>query len=110
MNSNNLDNIIKKRKTSNSSFYFKIAVIVFAMLAPFFIPFFIFNIINDNKYYEIKTNGEQYGKSNFFKYQGKVYVINLNDGMKEVKNIDIATFKAFKPEDYFTQIKFTSVL
>ena len=43
------------------------------------------------------------GKSNFFKYQGKVYVINLNDGMQEVKNADITTFKAFEPEDYFTQ-------
>ena len=45
MKSNNLDDIIKKRKTSNSSFYFKIAVIVFAMLAPFFIPFTISNMI-----------------------------------------------------------------
>ena len=67
MNSNNLDNIIKKRKTSNTSFYFKITIIVFAMFVLFFIPFFIFNMISsDNKYYEIKTNGEQYGKSNFF--------------------------------------------
>ena len=103
MKSSSLDDIIKKKKTSNASFYFRIAIIIFAMLILFLIPFFIFNIINDNKYYEIKTNGEQYGKSNFFKYQGKVYVINLNDGMQEVKNIDIATFKAFKPEDYFTQ-------
>ena len=104
MKSNNLDDIIKKRKTSNSSFYFKIAIIVFAMFVLFFISFFIFNMISsDNKYYEIKTNGEQYGKSNFFKYQGKVYVINLNDGMQEVKNADITTFKAFEPEDYFTQ-------
>ena len=103
MKSNNLDDIIKKKKTSNTSFYFKIAVIVFAMLAPFFIPFFIFNIINDNKYYEIKTNGEQYGKSNFFKYQGKIYAFTLNDGMKEIKNVDITTFKAFEPEDYFRQ-------
>ncbi|MHB9309413.1 DKNYY domain-containing protein, partial [Fusobacterium polymorphum] len=27
----------------------------------------------------------------------------LNDGMKEIKNVDITTFKAFEPEDYFTQ-------
>ena len=103
MKSNNLDDIIKKKKTSNTSFYLKITIIVFAMLVLFFIPFFIFNIINDNKYYEIKTNGEQYGKSNFFKYQGKIYVINLNDGMQEVKNADITTFRAFEPGDYFTQ-------
>ena len=100
MKSNNLDDIIKKKKTSNTSFYFKIAVIVFAMLAPVFIPYMIWS---DGKSYEIKTNGEQYGTSNFFKYQGKIYVFTLNDGMQELKNVDIATFKAFEPEDYFTQ-------
>ena len=100
MKSNNLDDIIKKKKTSNTSFYFKIAVIVFAMLAPVFVPYMIWS---DGKSYEIKTNGEQYGTSNFFKYQGKIYVFTLNDGMKEIKNVDITTFKAFEPGDYFTK-------
>ena len=104
MNSNNLDNIIKKRKTSNTSFYFKIAVIVFAMLALFFIPFTISNMIrSDNKSYEIKTNGEQYGTSNFFKYQGKVYVVSLNDGMQALENVDIETFKTLNSGDYYTK-------
>ena len=104
MKSNNLDDIIKKRKTSNTSFYFKIAVIVFAMLALFFIPFTISNMISsDSKSYEIKTNGEQYGTSNFFKYQGKIYVFTLNDGMQALENVDMETFKAFEPGDYFTQ-------
>ena len=104
MKSNNLDDIIKKRKTSNTSFYFKITVIVFAMLAPFFIPFTIFNMISsDGKSYEIKTNGEQYGTSNFFKYQGKIYVFTLNDGMQVLENVDMETFKAFEPGDYFTK-------
>ena len=104
MKSNNLDDIIKKRKTSNTSFYFKIAVIVFAMLALFFIPFTISNMISsDSKSYEIKTNGEQYGTSNFFKYQGKIYVFTLNDGMQVLENVDMETFKAFEPGDYFTQ-------
>ncbi|WP_338993526.1 DKNYY domain-containing protein [Fusobacterium animalis] len=100
MKSNNLDDIIKKKKTSNTSFYFKLAVIVFAMLAPFFIPYMI---RSDGKSYEIKTNGEQYGTSNFFKYQGKVYVVSLNDGMQVLENVDMETFKAFEPGDYFTQ-------
>ena len=100
MKSNNLDDIIKKKKTSNTSFYFKIAVIVFAMLAPFFIPYMIWS---DGKSYEIKTNGEQYGTSNFFKYQGKIYVFTLNDGMQVLENVDMETFKAFEPGDYFTQ-------
>ena len=100
MKSNNLDDIIKKKKTSNTSFYFKLAVIVFAMLAPFFIPYMIWS---DGKSYEIKTNGEQYGTSNFFKYQGKVYVVSLNDGMQVLENVDMETFKAFEPGDYFTQ-------
>ena len=100
MKSNNLDDIIKKKKTSNTSFYFKIAVIVFAMLAPFFIPYMI---RSDGKSYEIKTNGEQYGTSNFFKYQGKIYVFTLNDGMQVLENVDMETFKAFEPGDYFTK-------
>lgn len=67
MKANNLDELFKKKKTSNISFYLKITIIVFAMLVLFFIPFFISNLINaDKKSYEIKTNGEQYGKSNFF--------------------------------------------
>ena len=101
MKSNNLDDIIKKKKTSNTSFYFKIAVIVFAMLAPVFIPYMM--IRSDAKSYEIKTNGEQYGTSNFFKYQGKIYVFTLNDGMQVLENVDMETFKAFEPEDYFTK-------
>ena len=104
MKTNNLDDLFKKKKTSNTSFYLKITIIVFAMLVLFFIPFFISNWINaDNNTYEIKTNGEQYEKGNFFKYQGKIYAFTLNDGMKEIKNVDITTFKAFEPEDYFTQ-------
>ena len=104
MKSNNLDDIIKKRKTSNTSFYFKIAVIVFAMLALFFIPFTISNMISsDSKSYEIKTNGEQYGTSNFFKYQGKIYVFTLNDGMQALENVDIETFKTLNSGDYYTK-------
>ncbi|MBW9310974.1 hypothetical protein FDF23_04800 [Fusobacterium nucleatum] len=104
MKTNDLDDLFKKKKTSNISFYLKITIIVFAMLVLFFIPFFISNWINaDNNTYEIKTNGEQYEKGNFFKYQGKIYVFTLNDGMQELKNVDIATFKPFEPEDYFTQ-------
>ena len=100
MKSNNLDDIIKKKKTSNTSFYFKIAVIVFAMLAPFFIPYMI---RSDGKSYEIKTNGEQYGTSNFFKYQGKIYVFTLNDGMQALENVDMETFKTLNSGDYYTK-------
>ena len=104
MKSNNLDDIIKKRKTSNSSFYFKIAIVIFGFLVLFSIPISLFYMGKvDGKSYKIKTNCEQYGKSNFFKYQGKVYVVSLNDGMQELENVDIVTFKAFEPGDYFTQ-------
>ena len=101
MKSNNLDDIIKKKKTSNTSFYFKIAVIVFAMLAPVFIPYMM--IRSDGKSYEIKTNGEQYGTSNFFKYQGKIYVFTLNDGMQALENVDMETFKTLNSGDYYTK-------
>ena len=82
MKSNNLDDIIKKRKTSNTSFYFKIAIVIFGFLVLFSIPISLFYMGKvDGKSYEIKNNGEQYGTSNFFKYQGKIYVFTLNDGM-----------------------------
>ena len=104
MKSNNLDDIIKKKKTSNTSFYFKIAIIIFGFLALFSIPISLFYMGKvDGKSYEIKTNGEQYGTSNFFKYQGKIYVFTLNDGMQVLENVDMETFKAFEPGDYFTQ-------
>ena len=104
MKTNNLDNLFKKKKTSNTLFYFKITIVIFGFLVLFSIPISLFYMGKvDGKSYEIKTNGEQYGKSNFFKYQGKVYVVSLNDGMKEIKNVDITTFKAFEPGDYFTQ-------
>ena len=100
MKSNNLDNIIKKKKTSNTLFYFN----VFAILALFFIPFTISNMIgSDGKSYEIKTNGEQYGTSNFFKYQGKIYVFTLNDGMQVLENVDMETFKTLNSGDYYTK-------
>ncbi len=104
MKTNDLDNLFKKKKTSNTLFYFKIAIVIFGFLVLFSIPISLFYMGKiDGKSYEIKTNGEQYGKSNFFKYQRKVYVFTLNDGMKKIKNVDITTFKAFEPGDYFTQ-------
>ena len=104
MKTNDLDDLFKKKKTSNTLFYFKIAIIIFAIFVLFFIPFTISNMIrSDGKSYEIKTNGEQYGTSNFFKYQEKIYVVSLNDGMQELENVDIVTFKAFEPGDYFTK-------
>ena len=104
MKPNNLDDIIKKRKTSNTSFYFKIAIVIFGFLVLFSIPISLFYMGKvDGKSYKIKTNGEQYGKSNFFKYQGKVYVFTLNDGMQALENVDIETFKTLNSGDYFTQ-------
>ena len=104
MKSGNLDDIIKKKKTSNTSFYFKIAIIIFGFLVLFSIPISLFYMGKvDGKSYEIKTNGEQYGTSNFFKYQGKIYVFTLNDGMQALENVDIEIFKTLNSGDYFTQ-------
>ena len=101
MKTNNLDDLFKKKKTSNTSFYLKIVIVIFAFLMPLGTIYYMGKV--DNNTYEIETNGKQYGKSDFFKYQGKIYVFTLNDGMQELKNVDIATFKPFEPEDYFTQ-------
>ena len=104
MKSNNLDDIIKKKKTSNTSFYFKIAIIIFGFLVLFSIPISLFYMGKvDGKSYEIKNNGEQYGTSNFFKYQGKIYVFTLNDGMQALENVDMETFKTLNSGDYYTK-------
>ncbi|KUL99165.1 hypothetical protein RO03_06465 [Fusobacterium nucleatum subsp. nucleatum] len=104
MKTNDLDDLFKKKKTSNTLFYFKIAIIIFAIFILFFIPFTISNMISsDSKSYEIKTNGEQYGTSNFFKYQEKIYVFTLNDGMQALENVDIETFKTLNSGDYYTK-------
>ena len=104
MKSNNLDDIIKKRKTSNTSFYFKIAIVIFGFLVLFSIPISLFYMGKvDGKSYEIKNNGEQYGTSNFFKYQEKIYVFTLNDGMQALENVDMETFKTFNSGDYYTK-------
>ena len=97
MKTNNLDDLFKKKKTSNTSFYLKIVIVIFAFLMPLGTIYYMGKV--DNNTYEIKTNGKQYGKSDFFEYQGKIYVFTLNDGMQELKNVDIATFKALEIRD-----------
>ena len=97
MKTNNLDDLFKKKKTSNTSFYLKIVIVIFAFLMPLGTIYYMGKV--DNNTYEIETNGKQYGKSDFFEYQGKIYVFTLNDGMQELKNVDIATFKALEIRD-----------
>ena len=97
MKTNNLDDLFKKKKTSNTLFYLKIVIVIFAFLMPLGTIYYMGKV--DNNTYEIETNGKQYGKSDFFEYQGKVYVFTLNDGMQELKNVDIATFKALEIRD-----------
>ncbi|QQS88514.1 DKNYY domain-containing protein [Fusobacterium canifelinum] len=105
MKANNLDELFKKKKTSNISFYLKITIIVFAMLVLFFIPFFISNLINaDKKSYEIKTNGEQYGNSEFIKYQGKISVAIPSGGRYILDDADVNSFRTLNSEDRSTRI------
>ena len=61
MKSDNLDDIFKKKRTSDLSFILRIAAIGFAMLIMFYLFFFLFNISDDNSY-QIEQNGEKYGK------------------------------------------------
>ena len=97
MKTNNLDDLFKKKKTSNTSFYLKIVIVIFAFLMPLGTIYYMGKVGNNT--YEIKTNGKQYGKSDFFEYQGKVYSFGLSGGMEVLKNVDIATFKALEIRD-----------
>ena len=97
MKTNNLDDLFKKKKTSNASFYLKIVIVIFAFLMPLGTIYYMGKV--DNNTYEIETNGKQYGKSDFFEYQGKVYSFGLSGNMEVLKNVDIATFKALEIRD-----------
>ena len=97
MKTNDLDDLFKKKKTSNTSFYLKIVIVIFAFLMPLGTIYYMGKV--DNNTYEIKTNGKQYGKSDFFEYQGKVYSFGLSGDMEVLKNVDIATFKALEIRD-----------
>ena len=96
MKTNDLDDLFKK-KTSNTSFYLKIVIVIFAFLMPLGTIYYMGKV--DNNTYEIETNGKQYGKSDFFEYQGKVYSFGLSGDMEVLKNVDIATFKALEIRD-----------
>lgn len=66
----------KKKRTSNFSFIIKIVLIIFPMFMLFFIFFINFSPNEkDVNSFEIETNGEKYGESEFIKYNGKVYVL-----------------------------------
>ena len=97
MKTNNLDDLFKKKKTSNTLFYLKIVIVIFAFLMPLGTIYYMGKV--DNNTYEIETNGKQYGKSDFFEYQGKVYSFGLSGDMEVLKNVDIATFKALEIRD-----------
>ena len=97
MKTNDLDDLFKKKKTSNTLFYLKIVIVIFAFLMPLGTIYYMGKV--DNNTYEIETNGKQYGKSDFFEYQGKVYSFGLSGNMEVLKNVDIATFKALEIRD-----------
>ena len=95
----------KKKRTSNLSFIIKIVLIIFAMFMLFFIFFINFSPNEkDVNSFEIETNGEKYGKSEFIKYNGKVYVLVWGNGMYTLNNVDIDTFRAISSEDFYSKV------
>ena len=95
----------KKRRTSDTVFIIKIVFIILTM----FMLFFIFSINfspteKDVNSFEIETNGEKYGKSEFIKYNGKVYVLVWGNGMYTLNNVDIDTFRAISSEDFYSKV------
>lgn len=70
---------------------------IFMSLIIFLLCFIVILCIafSDDDTYEIENNGERYGKSEFYKYKDKIYVLVVGSGMLEVEGVDIPTFKAF---------------
>ena len=103
MKSDNLDDIFKKKRTSDLSFILRIVAIGFAMLIMFYLFFFLFNISDDNSY-EIEQNGEKYGKSEFIKYQGEIYVPVPSGGLYTLTDVDVESFKVLDSGGYIERI------
>ena len=93
----------KKKRTSDLSFILRIIAIVFAMLIMFYLFFFLFNISDDNSY-EIEQNGEKYGKSEFIKYQGEIYVPVPSGGLYTLTDVDVESFKVLDSGGYIERI------
>lgn len=70
---------------------------IFMSLIIFLLCFIVILCIafSSDDTYEIEKNGERYGKSEFYKYKDKIYVLVIGSGMLEVEGVDIPTFKAF---------------
>ena len=70
---------------------------IFMSLIIFLLCFIVILCIafSDDDTYEIENNGERYGKSEFYKYKDKIYVLVIGSGMLEVEGVDIPTFKVF---------------
>lgn len=74
-----------------------IKICIFMLLIIFllcFIVIFCIVFFSDD-IYEIEKNGERYGKSEFYKYKDKIYVLVIGNGMLEVEGVDIFIFKVF---------------
>ena len=105
MKVNDFDNSLKfkKKRTSDLSFVLRIVTIIFAMLIMFYLFFFLFNISDDNSY-EIEQNGEKYGKSEFIKYQGEIYVPVPSGGLYTLTDVDVESFKVLDSGGYIERI------
>ncbi|WP_326930521.1 DKNYY domain-containing protein [Fusobacterium simiae] len=89
----------KKKKALNFSFIAKIISIIFIIFVLFLLISLFLSMGKGNSY-EIETNGEKYKKSEFIKYQGKIYVSIPSGGLYVLENVDINTFKTLDTNYY----------
>ena len=84
---------VNNQKNSN----IMIKTCIFISLIIFLLCFIVILCIafSSDDTYEIENNGERYGKSEFYKYKDKIYVLVIGSGMLEVEGVDIPTFKVF---------------
>ncbi len=89
----------------NSNIMIKTAI--FTSIIIFLLCFIVILCIafSSDDTYEIENNGERYGKSEFYKYKDKIYVLVIGSGMLEVEGVDIPTFKVFDKDKEDERIK-----
>lgn len=90
------------KNEKKTAFIRKIIIIAALITAACFILYFFSSFFFcKNNTSKIEQNGLRYGKSAFYQYKGKIYVLIYGEGMVNVKNADVPTFKALDPNDFY---------
>ena len=91
---------MKERKGTEYSRRIRYALIAgIGLFSGVFVFLYLLVFSNKIDYYEIEEKGNQYGKSEFVEYEGKISVSVPSGGRYVLEDVDISTFRAVDSEN-----------